>query len=366
MQTPLSDVYRGRRVLITGHTGFKGSWLSQWLVQLGASVRGYSLEPPTEPSLFNQLGLESQLDDARGDIRDRAKLLNEIQAFNPEFVFHLAAQSLVRQSYKQPIETYETNLMGTINLLEAIREAGRSTIVVAVTTDKCYENREWHFGYREKDSLGGADPYSSSKAMAELAVNAYRQSYLMAIGVKVASARAGNVIGGGDWACDRIVPDCVRALSHAEMIAVRNPHATRPWQHVLEPLLGYLWLAAELSTEKDPARQLALQSAFNFGPTSQSNRSVAELVNEILRNWPGDWQDQSSGGQPHEAKLLHLSVDKAASLLKWHPRLTFTETIEMTIQWYRRVVEREENARELTLKQIRQYEQTLTGANVAL
>ena len=330
-----NDFYRGRRVLVTGHTGFKGSWLCQWLLKLGAEVQGYALAPPTTPSLFEQLGLSTQLADTRADIRNRDQLTSVIRDFDPEIVFHLAAQPLVRYSYQNPIETYETNVMGSIYVLEALRTLNRPCVAVMVTTDKCYENREWVFGYREVDPMGGADPYSSSKGMAELAISAYRRSYFQDGIVRVASARAGNVIGGGDWATDRIVPDCVRSLQQNEPIVVRNPAATRPWQHVLDPLHGYLLLAQQMHEAPATSDRLAkLCSGFNFGPESSSNRTVRELVEQVLRTIPGRWVDQSNSTSVHEAHLLQLCIDKARSLLRWEPGWGFQSAVDRTAVWY--------------------------------
>ena len=332
-----SDIYRGKRVLITGHTGFKGAWLAEWLIQLGAEVTGFALPPPTEPSLYNQLGLGSRLSHVGGDVRDLAAVLAVVSKAGPDFIFHLAAQPLVRLSYEQPVETYATNIMGTVNVLEAVRLAARPCSVVIVTTDKCYENREWAHGYREEDAMGGYDPYSSSKGAAELVVSAYRRSYFSGpdTAIRVATARAGNVIGGGDWALDRIVPDCIRALVAGDAIPVRNKVATRPWQHVLEPLSGYLWLGACLATPTLSPFHSKLASAFNFGPALASNRTVAELVQEILKNWPGEWVDKSDPAAVHEARLLNLATDKAHHFLGWAPVWPFAETVSRTIGWYR-------------------------------
>jgi CDP-glucose 4,6-dehydratase len=338
MSQMFGNRYRGRRVLVTGHTGFKGSWLAEWLLALGAEVIGYSLSPPTSPALFVQLGLEGRLQHILGDVRDLAALAKVVRDAEPEFVFHLAAQPIVRTSYAQPVETYATNVMGTVNLLEAVRLADRPCSVVVITTDKCYENREWVHSYREEDALGGYDPYSSSKGCAELVVSAYRRSYFSGKDsrVHVASARAGNVIGGGDWAPDRIVPDCIRALQLGEPIIVRNKHATRPWQHVLEPLSGYLWLGACLSLpELAPQGSRLLASAFNFGPAITANRSVAKLVEEILQLWPGRWEDCSDPRAMHEASLLNLATDKAYHVLGWRPVWGFETSIEKTVNWYR-------------------------------
>ncbi len=335
-----ADVYRGKRVLVTGHTGFKGAWLCEWLLLLGADVTGFALAPPTEPSLYDQLGLSSRLRDVRGDIRDLAAILHLVAEIKPDFVFHLAAQSLVRQSYVEPVETYATNVMGTANLLEAVRLAKNSCVVVAITTDKCYENREWVHSYREEDPLGGYDPYSSSKAAAEIVIAAYRRSFFSASEstVRLASARAGNVIGGGDWAADRIVPDCIRALQQGDRIPVRNKTATRPWQHVLEPLSGYLWLGACLASPQASPTGFQLASAVNFGPSLASNRTVAELVQEVFKHWPGQWQDQSDPNAVHEAKLLNLATDKAYHFLGWRSVWNFEQTISETVRWYQQAM----------------------------
>ncbi|HZM02746.1 MAG TPA: CDP-glucose 4,6-dehydratase, partial [Candidatus Saccharimonadales bacterium] len=293
--------------------------------------------PNTSPSLFTQLGLAKRVRHTIGDIQNPAVLARAVKSCQPDFVFHLAAQPLVRESYVRPRETFSVNGMGTLHLLEALREVEQPCAAVFITTDKCYENREWHHGYREVDALGGRDPYSASKAVAELIIAAYRDSFFKDHPVKIASCRAGNVIGGGDWAKDRIVPDCITALQKKKPILVRNRRATRPWQHVLEPLSGYLWLAALLRHPQwravDPA---ALTSAFNFGPNRESNRTVEELVVALLKHWPGDWKDQSDPKAPHEAGLLHLSTDKAAAVLGWNPVWNFAETIAKTVEWYRR------------------------------
>lgn len=332
----LAEAYRGKRVFLTGHTGFKGSWLCEWLLSLGADVTGYSLPPPTDPALFVQLGLAPRLEHIEGDVRDGKKLSRAVAEAAPDFVFHLAAQPLVRFSYQEPRETYEVNVMGTVNLLEALRSLGKPCAAVMITTDKVYENREWLYGYREEDPLGGHDPYSSSKAAAEIAIASYRQSFFKAASapVAVASARAGNVIGGGDWASDRIVPDCIRSLQKGESIAIRNRQSTRPWQHVLEPLSGYLSLGAFLL-----ARRAELAAAFNFGPNLQSNRSVGELVEQVLKFWPGKAHDESDANAPHEAGRLNLATDKAFHALAWTPVWNFEETIEKTVDWYRRTTE---------------------------
>ena len=334
--TPNSSFWSGRRVLLTGHTGFKGSWLALWLLELGAHVTGLALPPETEPSLFTQLELERSLQHHLGDIRDAALLKELVAQTRPELVLHLAAQPLVRRSYAEPAATWATNVMGTIHLLEALRGLDQPCSAVLITTDKVYRNNEWLYGYRENDPLGGHDPYSSSKAAAELAIASWRASFCGSLPhqspqLRIASARAGNVIGGGDWAADRIVPDAMRALGRGEPIGVRNPAATRPWQHVLEPLGGYLLLAERLSA--DPS----LADAFNFGPQLEAKRSVRELVEEALHHWPGSWVDQSDPGAPHEASLLNLVIDKAHHQLGWAPRWNFATTLERTVNWYRRL-----------------------------
>jgi CDP-glucose 4,6-dehydratase len=331
----LSVAFAGRRVLITGHTGFKGSWLAEWLLGMGADVTGYALDPPTQPALFDQLELAARLRHVVADVRDADGVSRVVGETRPDFIFHLAAQSLVRESYEQPVATFATNVMGTISVLEAARRLDRACAVIVVTTDKCYLNREWHYGYREEDPLGGRDPYSASKAAAEIAAAAWRSSFFGRSPVRLATARAGNVIGGGDWAKDRIVPDCMRALAAGRPIPVRNRRATRPWQHVLEPLAGYLWLAASLQAADRPGGDAPLESGFNFGPATESNRSVGDLAEQVLRHWPGSWTDASDATAPHEARFLHLCTDKAAAVLNWRPVWSFDETIRETVAWYR-------------------------------
>jgi CDP-glucose 4,6-dehydratase len=326
----------GRRVLLTGHTGFKGSWLALWLLELGARVTGLALPPDTEPNLFAQLGLDRRLDHRLGDIRDADQVASLVNEVKPQVVLHLAAQPLVRRSYVEPSATWATNVMGTVHLLEALRCLDEPCSAVLITTDKVYRNNEWLYGYRENDPLGGHDPYSSSKAATELAIASWRASFCgtqphQSPHLRIASARAGNVIGGGDWAEDRIVPDAMRALAKSEPIGVRNPAATRPWQHVLEPLSGYLLLAERLTADE------TLAGAFNFGPQLEANRSVRELVDEALRHWPGSWLDHSDPGAPHEASRLNLVIDKAHHQLGWWPRWTFATTVERTVNWYRGV-----------------------------
>ena len=336
----LSLAYAGRRVFVTGHTGFKGAWLTRWLLDLGAEVTGYSLAPDTTPSLFDQLGLASQLRHHVADVRDLARLSAALKESAPEVVFHLAAQPLVRRSYDEPTLTLETNVMGTANVLEAVRAAGHPCAVVMVTSDKCYENREQLYGYREDEPMGGHDVYSMSKGAAELVIASWRRSFfppatLARHGVAVASGRAGNVIGGGDQAADRIIPDCVRALTRGAPIAVRNPDAVRPWQHVLEPLGGYLLLGARLRGvgTDTPAR---FCEGFNFGPQTEATRPVRDVVRALIAAWgDGSWEDQSNPDAVHEAKLLRLSIEKAWARLGWSPRWDFERTIAETARWYR-------------------------------
>jgi CDP-glucose 4,6-dehydratase len=325
-----SAFWRGRRVFMTGHTGFKGAWLSLMLSRLSARATGYALEPPTRPNLFDLAGVGDHVLDLRGDVRDRDALAAAMTAARPEIVFHLAAQPLVRRSYVEPVETYETNVMGVVNVLEAARRVEGLRAVVIVTTDKCYENREWLWAYRENDRLGGRDPYSSSKACAELVTEAYRRSFF-AGGAAIASARAGNVIGGGDFAQDRIVPDAVRAILAGESLRVRSPRAVRPWQHALEPLAGYLLLAQ--TAFESPERG---QGAWNFGPGSDSERDVRTLLRRFMAPWGerGRWSAES-GDHPHEAGLLRLDASRAREELNWRPRLSFDESIDWTADWYR-------------------------------
>lgn len=351
--------FSNKKVWLSGHTGFKGSWLATWLLQLGARVHGYALEPPTIPNLFDQLGLARDLEHELADIRDPVAVRKSIQAAAPDFVFHLAAQPLVRFSYQEPVETYETNVMGTVHVLEALRSLSQPCAAVFVTTDKCYRNREEHYAYREEDPLGGHDPYSSSKAAAEIAIAAWRSSFFNQATnppVKIASARAGNVIGGGDWASDRIVPDAIRSLGRGEPVPVRNKQATRPWQHVLEPLSGYLWLAAVLAHPSLRERATAAEfcGPFNFGPDLESNRTVEELMGEVLKHASGTWVDRHDPNAAHEAGLLNLSTDKAHYLLAWNPAWNFEEGVAQTVRWYNAVAAGTDAA-QVTREQIAAY-----------
>lgn len=322
--------WRNRTVFLTGHTGFKGGWLAHWLVSLGAKVHGYSLEPPTQPSFFVETALEKRLESSStADIRDFHALLKEMRAANPEIVFHLAAQPLVRQSYLTPTETFDTNLMGTVNVLEAVRQIDSVRSVVLITTDKCYENREWIWPYRENDRLGGRDPYSASKACAELAISAYHHSFFSRSEVFVASARAGNVIGGGDWADDRLVPDFLRTIDAGRVLKIRSPNAVRPWQHVLEPLSGYMLLAERLFIDGE-----SFSGGWNFGPSDEDAQPVSRVCESMCQKFPdASWQIEP-GTHPHEAGLLKLDSTKARSALGWRPRWGLDIALQMTLDWH--------------------------------
>ncbi|MCD6489459.1 MAG: CDP-glucose 4,6-dehydratase [Thermodesulfobacterium sp.] len=325
-----------KKILITGHTGFKGSWLTLWLIKLGAKVVGYSLEPPTKPSLFEILNLKEKIVHIIGDIRDEEKLKNMFKKYKPEIVFHLAAQPLVRVSYKEPKLTYEINVMGTLNVLEAIREIKSVKVVIVVTSDKCYENKEWFYGYREDDPLGGYDPYSSSKACVELLISSYRNSFFNPENygkthqVALATVRAGNVIGGGDWQVDRLIPDCVKALSKGETIKIRNSNAIRPWQHVLEPLSGYLLLAQKMW--KEPTKYC---EAWNFGPFEKDLATVREVVEKVISLWGGGKYKIEKDTRFHEAGLLRLDISKAMMKLGWRPKWDLDTALERTVIWYK-------------------------------
>lgn len=326
--------YKGKRVFITGHTGFKGSWLCEWLLALGAEVYGFSNGIPTKPSLFSQLKLSKRIKaDIRGDVRDRVSVKSALASVKPDFVFHLAAQPLVRLSYEKPVETFDTNVMGTVYLLDALRFLKNKCSAVLITTDKCYENKETTRPYEEDDPMGGYDPYSCSKGCDELVISSYRRSFFneAACNVWIASARAGNVIGGGDWAKDRIIPDCFRAVKKGVPIPVRNKVSTRPWQHVLEPLSGYLTLGAALDLRRNFA---SVASGFNFGPNPNANKTVKEVVEELLKHAKGSWMDKSDAHAVHEAGLLNLNIEKARKVLGWKPTWNFEETIAMVAEWY--------------------------------
>jgi CDP-glucose 4,6-dehydratase len=348
--------WHGRRVLVTGHTGFKGGWLSLWLQALGAKVSGFALPPPTVPSLFDTARVAEGMDSKFADLRDAQQVLAAVRAADPEVILHLAAQALVRQSYADPIATYATNVMGTVHLLEAARSAPALRSVVVVSSDKCYENREWLWGYRENDAMGGFDPYSSSKGCVELVTAAYRNSYFPASrysehGVGIATARAGNVIGGGDWAVDRLIPDCLRALEARVPIRIRSPDAVRPWQHVLDPLAGYLMLAERLHVDGE-----RFVEAWNFGPADDDTRPVRWVVERLVRHWAnGASWETASKPQPHEANCLKLDCSKARARLGWHPRWPLDVAIAKTAAWHR-ARDAGASMRDATLAQIAEYE----------
>jgi CDP-glucose 4,6-dehydratase len=333
MSTPFGNVYADRTVLVTGHTGFKGSWLSLWLIRLGAHVVGYSLDPPTTPSNFQACRLSEYVTDIRADVRDFEALMACVEDYRPSVVFHLAAQPIVLTAYEQPRETFDVNAGGTVNLLEAVRLSGVPQSVVCITTDKVYANREWIWGYREIDRLGGHDPYSASKAMAELVIDSYRRSFFVpdATGVAVASARAGNVIGGGDWAAYRLVPDCMRALMNGQPIHLRNPHAVRPWQHVLESISGYLWIGAKLLSSD--AQSYA--GAWNLGPLEHQTISTERIVKRAIQLWGSGSYTTGTTQAKVETKLLKLNWEKAAGYLAWHPVWSWEQTLEKTVSWYK-------------------------------
>lgn len=358
----LSDFYRGKRVLVTGHTGFKGAWLSLWLHALGARVTGYALAPPTDPSLYDLCGIDTLVTSVIADIRDPASLARALQSAAPEIIIHMAAQPLVRESYKNPVETYAVNVTGTVNLLDAVRTCKGLKAVVNVTTDKCYENREWVWGYRENEPLGGYDPYSSSKACSEIVTAAYRTSFFNPEkydhhGVALATARAGNVIGGGDWAIDRLVPDCVRALLGGEQIFIRNPLAVRPWQHILEPLSGYLLLAQKL-VEQGPR----FASAWNFGPRDEDARPVEWIVKKLCSEWgQAASYTVDQGEHPHEAHYLKLDWSKARTELGWRPKWNLEQAIRKTVAWTK-AYQAHEDVRAVCLRQIKEYAKENTDA----
>ena len=355
----MEKIYKNKNVVVTGHTGFKGSWLVAWLKQMGASVTGIALDPPSIPSHYDASKLAEGIQDHRIDIRNVGAIEQAIREAKPDFLFHLAAQPIVGASYGDPIETWSTNVMGTINVLEALRKVEHKCSAVIITSDKCYDNVEWEWGYRENDALGGPDPYSASKGAAELAIRSYVKSYFSGDDntIRIASARAGNVIGGGDWAENRIVPDCVQSWSRNEIVELRNPHSTRPWQHVLEPLGGYLQLGALLSQNHRLHGE-----AFNFGPQAQQNHSVLELVKQMSRSWSevrwAECEPQSS--QFYESGLLKLNCDKALHFLNWHAVLNFEETVALTADWYRSFYDEPISIQDVTHKQINDYAKKLS------
>ena len=354
LMTKKDSFWRGKRVFLTGHTGFKGSWLSLWLQHLGAEVTGYALAPPTTPNLFGVAGVTTGMISIIADVRDLPTLQRAMQIAQPDIVIHMAAQPLVRLSYAEPVETYATNVMGTVNLLESVRQTPNVKGVVVVTTDKCYENKEWPWGYRENEPMGGHDPYSSSKGCVELVTAAYRTSFFQMHGIGVATARAGNVIGGGDWAADRLVPDILRAFEKNQPAVIRHPQATRPWQHVLEPLGGYLSLAERLYADGQ-----AYAEGWNFGPKDEDARSVKWIVENLARSWGNGASWQLDGGiHPHEANYLKLDISKANDRLGWHPRWNLGTALEHITTWHQSWL-RHDDMKQLCLGQVQQYARAL-------
>lgn len=348
------NFWRGKRVLVTGHTGFKGSWLCLWLQSLNVEVFGLALAPATHLTLFNEARVSEGMTSILGDIRDYETVHRAMQQTQPEIVIHMAAQPLVRYSYHEPIETYATNVMGTVHVLEAARKLGTVRAVINVTTDKCYENKEWIWGYREDEPMGGHDPYSSSKGCSELVTSAYRRSFYENAGIAVATARAGNVIGGGDWAEDRLVPDILRAFEKKQPVVIRYPHAIRPWQHVLEPLCGYLQLSEKLYQKPD-----AYSGAWNFGPNDQDAKPVEWIVEQMITQWGqgASWQKDAKS-QPHEAKYLKLDISKAKSKLRWSPQWSLEQALENIVHWHRCWIHKED-IRKLCLSQVSNYSSSL-------
>jgi CDP-glucose 4,6-dehydratase len=347
-----NNFYDGKRVLVLGHTGFKGAWLTQWVLNLGADVIGISGYIPSNPSLYEVLNLKGKITDYRFDIRDHSQLTDTFKKESPEVVFHLAAQPIVKVSYQDPKMTFDTNLGGTVNIMEAIRSTPSVKSSILITSDKCYENVEWEYGYRENDRLGGKDPYSASKACAEIAIRSYFESFFKGTQQNIASVRAGNVIGGGDWAAHRIIPDCVRSWSDSKKVTIRSPHATRPWQHVLEPLSGYLWLAVLLGEGQH--NELSGES-FNFGPDSKVNQTVETLIGDLAKIWQGsEWLVDSDMKAEKEAGLLKLCCDKALHRLDWSASLTYCDTVKLTGDWYRAFYQGRDML-ELTNQQIDSY-----------
>jgi CDP-glucose 4,6-dehydratase len=349
--------WQGKRVFLTGHTGFKGSWLSLWLVSMGAKVKGYSLDPPTSPSLFNEVNIGSIIESEIGDIRDQKKLFESVKNFDPEILFHMAAQPLVRDSYSSPLETYEVNVMGTVNVLEAARNCTNLKTIINVTTDKCYANDERKIGYKENDPMGGYDPYSSSKGCAELVSLAYRKSFLNNAGIGIATVRAGNVIGGGDWAKDRLIPDILRSFAKKQSVVIRNPNSTRPWQHVLEPLSGYLILAQKLFNNKKEYSE-----GWNFGPNDTDVKPVKWILEKMILGWPDSKWVIDSNQNPHEAVYLKLDISKAKSKLNWYPTWDLGVALERIIIWHT-AWQNKEDMQIFCFNEIKQYTKDMKNEN---
>ena len=359
----LNKTFEKKKILITGHTGFKGSWLSLWLKELGSEVYGISKDIPTKPSNYLANNLDKEVKNYNLNITDFKKTYKIIEKLQPDYIFHLAAQSLVKKSYKDPIETWNTNLIGTINLLESLKSINKKCFCIIITSDKCYDNIEWEWGYRENDKLGGPDPYSASKGSAEIAFSSYARSFYNQNQRKIflSSARAGNVIGGGDWAEDRIVPDCIKSWSKSKIVKIRNPKATRPWQHVLEPLSGYLKLAAYLSKNEEISGR-----SYNFGPSAENNYTVKDLVNKMSKYWDKvSWLDSSASNKgPYESNLLKLNCDRALKELSWTPTLNINTTVRFTVEWYKKFYESQKDIPEFTRDQINEFMQINESKNI--
>jgi CDP-glucose 4,6-dehydratase len=349
--------WQGKRVFITGHTGFKGSWLSLWLHSLGVQVKGYALNPPTSPSLFNEAKIDLIIESQINDIRDQDALYESMMAFNPDILIHMAAQPLVRYSYDAPIETYEVNVIGTAKVLEVARSCANLKAIINITTDKCYENDNRTQGYKEDDSMGGYDPYSSSKGCAELVASAYRRSFLQDQGIGIASVRAGNVIGGGDWADDRLIPDILRSFEKNKPVIIRNPKATRPWQHVLEPLSGYLVLAQKIYRNQEKYAE-----GWNFGPNEQDVRPVAWILDKVIDKWPESSWELDLGSNPHEAGFLQLDITKAKSKLGWKPVWGLGYTLEKIVNWHKAWLNKED-MQIVCLSEIKDYMEDMNNEN---
>ena len=341
--------FKDRRVMVTGHTGFIGSWLTKWLLMMESDILGYSLDPPTKPNMYDAIGLSKDILDLRKDVRDKESLKEAIYRFQPEIVFHLAAQPIVLESYDNPVETFETNVMGTVNLLESVRRVGSAKVILVMTSDKVYRNNEWVYPYREVDLLGGKDPYSASKSSQDIVVNSFGESYFESMGVGISSIRAGNVIGGGDWGANRIVPDVVRGLTEGNIIRIRNPDSVRPWQYVLELISGMLLLTQRMLDD------IKFSGEWNFGPNNQREITVKEIVDKFLNKWGGGSYTIAKDYEAREANYLQLDISKAKSVLSWFPKYNFEESIEKTVEWYKTFYEDKGNINKVTEKQINAY-----------